>query len=204
MSYYNNHDQGGYQQGGYQQDYQQGGYQQGGYSPQPYGAPPGGQGEAASFFSTPVPQNTFAESQDGGQTPSSQYGGQGQYGGGQSQYGGSGSGGQRGFEDPAAGERGLTGALAGGAAGAFGGNSLGGSKTAAVAGALIGAFMGHKGQDKISDWRDDRKEEERRKEEEEERRRKQALEYVTMAVTRDRLVVIDTTTDPAIENETEI
>ncbi|KAK7967589.1 uncharacterized protein PG986_001866 [Apiospora aurea] len=170
MSYYNNHDQGG-------------------YSPQPYGAPPGGQGEAASFFSTPVPQNTFAESQDGGQTPNSQYGG------GQSQYGGGGgSGGQRGFEDPAAGERGLTGALAGGAAGAFGGNSLGGSKTAAVAGALIGAFMGHKGQDKISDWRDDRKEEERRREEEEERRRKQALEYV----------VIDITTDLAIENEIEI
>ena len=69
------------------------------------------------------------------------------------------------------------GAMAGGAAGAFGGHKIGGktghSKSSTVIGALAGAFSGHKLQDAASDWKDDRdekKEEEKRREEEEKRR----------------------------------
>jgi len=86
---------------------------------------------------------------------------------------------REGFEN-SEGERGLTGGLIGGAAGAVGGHKMGGvtghSKTSTVFGAVAGAFAGHKMQDGIEDWRDDRKEkkeEELRKEEEERRRREE-------------------------------
>ncbi|EEU36655.1 uncharacterized protein NECHADRAFT_97257 [Fusarium vanettenii 77-13-4] len=76
--------------------------------------------------------------------------------------------------------RGVMGALAGGAAGGFGGYKLGGktghTKTSAVVGALAGAFGGHKLQDAAEDWKDDKdekKEEEKRREEEEKRRREE-------------------------------
>lgn len=61
------------------------------------------------------------------------------------------------------GERGVMGALAGGAAGAFGGHKVGGkvgySKTSTVIGAVAGAIAGHKLQDAVSDWKDKRDEE---------------------------------------------
>ncbi|KPM43225.1 hypothetical protein AK830_g3372 [Neonectria ditissima] len=75
------------------------------------------------------------------------------------------------------GERGLMGALAGGAAGAYGGHALGGktghSKTSGVVGALVGAFAGHKLQDTASDWKDERdeeKEEKKKRKDKDERR----------------------------------
>jgi nucleoid-associated protein YgaU len=162
------HEQGGYQQndrqqygqqqGGYQQGgYQQGGHQQGGYQQ--------GQGEAQSYYS---------ESQ---QNQQHQYppSGSGQYQQGPPH--GSGPRDQFNDGDGQDGERGFMGAVAGGAAGAFGGHKIGGatghSKSSTIIGALAGAFGGHKLQDAAEDWKDDRddkKEEEKRKEEEEKRR----------------------------------
>ncbi|KAK1572842.1 CVNH domain-containing protein, partial [Colletotrichum navitas] len=59
--------------------------------------------------------------------------------------------------------RGLAGALAGGAAGAFGGHKVGGnighSKSSTFIGAVAGAFAGHKLQDGASDWKHKRDEE---------------------------------------------
>lgn len=69
-----------------------------------------------------------------------------------------------GYNDPE-GERGVLGALAGGAAGGFGGYKVGGkvtghSKTTAVLGALAGAYAGHKIQDTVSSKSDDEKKKE--------------------------------------------
>ncbi|PSN64187.1 CNVH-domain-containing protein [Corynespora cassiicola Philippines] len=68
------------------------------------------------------------------------------------------------------------GALAGGAAGAFGGAKIGGhatghTKTSGLVGAIAGAFAGHKLQDGVSDWKDER--DEKKKREEEEKKQKQ-------------------------------
>lgn len=69
------------------------------------------------------------------------------------------------------------GAMAGGAAGAFGGHKLGGktghTKTSMLVGAMAGAFSGHKLQDAASDWKDERDEKKEREEEEEERRKEE-------------------------------
>lgn len=151
-------EQGGYQQGGYQQDdrqqygQQQGGYQQGGYQQ--------GHGEAQSYYSE------SQQSQQHQYPPS----GHGQYQQGPPQ-------GQFSDGDGQDGERGFMGAVAGGAAGAFGGHKIGGAtghnKSSTIIGALAGAFGGHKLQDAAEDWKDDRdekKEEEKRREEEEKRR----------------------------------
>ncbi|KAK4039360.1 autolysin [Parachaetomium inaequale] len=154
MSYNNNND---YPQGG--------GYPHG--NPQPYG-----QGEAASYY--------------GGAEQQQQYPPQGQQGYGQppqqnQQY-------QRDDfndgpqQDGQDGERGFLGALGGGVAGAVGGNKIGGkmtghSKTSTVIGALAGAVAGHKLQDGVSDWKDNRHEEkEKEKREEEERKRREEEE----------------------------
>lgn len=61
--------------------------------------------------------------------------------------------GQYGSTDPAQqaeGDRGLMGALAGGAAGAYGGNKFGGHK---IIGGIIGAITGSKLEDKFKDGR---------------------------------------------------
>ncbi|CEI62111.1 hypothetical protein FVEN_g12592 [Fusarium venenatum] len=165
------HEQGGYQQGGYQQnnnqqyDQQQGGYQQGGHQQGGYQQ---GQGEAQSYY---------AQSQ---QSQQQQYppSGHGQYQQGPPH--GSGPRDQFNEGDDQDGERGFMGAVAGGAAGAFGGHKIGGatghSKSSTIIGALAGAFSGHKLQDAAEDWKDDRdekKEEEKRKEEDEKRRKEE-------------------------------
>ncbi|RGP81086.1 cvnh domain-containing [Fusarium longipes] len=164
------HEQGGYQQGGYQQNdrqqygqqqggYQQGGPQQGGYQQSGYqqdGYQQGGhqQGGAA--------QSYYSESQHSQQGPHGS-GPRDQFNGGDEQDG----------------ERGFMGAVAGGAAGAFGGHKIGGatghSKSSTIIGALAGAFGGHKLQDAAEDWKDERdeKKEEEKKREEEEKRRKE-------------------------------
>jgi nucleoid-associated protein YgaU len=164
-------EQGGYQQGGYQQNdrqqygQQQGGYQQGG---QQQGRHQQGHGEAQSYYS---------ESQQS-QQPQYPPSGPGQHQQG-SPYG-SGPRDQFNEGDGQDGERGFMGAVAGGAAGAFGGHKIGGatghSKSSTLIGALAGAFSGHKLQDAAEDWKDDRdekKEEEKRKEEEEKRRKEE-------------------------------
>lgn len=60
------------------------------------------------------------------------------------------------------------GGLAGGAAGAFGGHALGGKAghgtSGTIIGAIAGAWSGHKAQDKVEDWRDERKEKKEREE----------------------------------------
>lgn len=60
------------------------------------------------------------------------------------------------------------GGLAGGAAGAFGGHALGGKAghgtSGTIIGAIAGAWSGHKAQDKVGDWRDERKEKKEREE----------------------------------------
>ncbi|EFX06518.1 glutamine-serine-proline rich [Grosmannia clavigera kw1407] len=84
-------------------------------------------------------------------------------------------------EHEGGGDRGIMGALVGGAAGAYGGHELGGrmaghSKTGTVLGAVMGAFAGSKAEGAIDDWRDDRKENEMREDmrEDDERRREEA------------------------------
>ncbi|KAF2678786.1 carbohydrate-binding module family 50 protein [Lentithecium fluviatile CBS 122367] len=87
---------------------------------------------------------------------------------------------QQGFES-SEGERGLMGGVPGGAVGAFGGHKVGGmtghSKMSTIAGAVAGAIAGHKLQDGVEDWKDDRdekkKEEKRRREKEERRKHEQ-------------------------------
>ncbi|KAF2009068.1 carbohydrate-binding module family 50 protein [Aaosphaeria arxii CBS 175.79] len=183
MSYNNNGygQQGDYQQGGnhMQSNYNsqssyQGGQQQPGYNrnnsgeagdyygqgQQQYGGGPGqfqnqqqyGGGSGQNQNQSPPPYGQQSQSQGYG---NSGYGDQG--------YGG---------PDGETGDRGFMGAMAGGAAGAFGGHKIGGTGSTIV-GALAGAFVGHKTQDGISDWkdkRDEKKEEEERRKKEEERR----------------------------------
>jgi hypothetical protein len=73
------------------------------------------------------------------------------------------------------------GALAGGAAGGFGGYKVGGkvtghSKTTAVLGALAGAYAGHKIQDTVSGKSDDEKEKKEKKKKERSRSRSRSRE----------------------------
>ncbi|KAF4336088.1 CVNH domain protein [Fusarium beomiforme] len=168
------HEQGGYQQGGPPQyGQQQGGYQQGG--------PQGGYQQDRPGLS----QSYYSEASQSSQYPPGGQSGPGQYQQGPPSYN---QGPQDQFDGVGPdGERGVMGALAGGAAGAFGGHKIGGvtghSKTSTIVGALAGAFGGHKLQDAAEDWKDERdekkeeekrrKEEEKRREEEEERRRKE-------------------------------
>lgn len=59
-------------------------------------------------------------------------------------------------------DRGLMGTLAGGAAGAFGGHALGGraghGTVGTILGAVAGAFAGHETEEKVDEWREERKE----------------------------------------------
>ncbi|KAK1999567.1 CNVH-domain-containing protein [Colletotrichum falcatum] len=149
--------QGGFGRGGCHSG--RGGFQQGGERPH--------NGEADSYYSQGGPEQYGQQGY--GQPPQHQqnfsppaYQNQDNYNQGYRNDGPPGFGGPEG-ED---GERGLTGALAGGAAGAFGGHKIGGSyghsKSSTVVGALAGAFAGHKFQDGVSDWkhkRDDEKNE---------------------------------------------
>ncbi|KAF4979958.1 hypothetical protein FZEAL_3944 [Fusarium zealandicum] len=173
MTYINNdYQQGGYGQGGPRQDYQQGtnqqGYQQG---DNPQSRP----GLAESYYSEPHldQQHQFApqvQLQPG-------YGEHPQQGPGPYNQGYPSQHDNQAVDGPD-GERGVMGALAGGAAGAFGGHKIGGktghSKSSTVLGAMAGAFSGHKLQDAVSDWKDEKdekKEEEKRKEDHHHQRR---------------------------------
>ncbi|KAK5654061.1 hypothetical protein OQA88_7741 [Cercophora sp. LCS_1] len=76
------------------------------------------------------------------------------------------------------GERGFLGAVGGGIAGGVGGHAIGGktghSKLSTAFGVIAGAVAGHKIQDGVSDWKDNRDEEkERQKREEEDRKRRE-------------------------------
>lgn len=193
-----NYQQGGYQQGGNQQDgrqqdnYQQDNYQQGGHqhggNQQDFHQRGGYQQQNSQQSGQPQPRPGLSESyySEPSLNPDHQYSsyvqqGQGQHLGLNSyQYD------QRypvqsnGEDiDGPDGERGFMGAMAGGAAGAFGGHKIGGrvghSKSSMLIGAVAGAFSGHKLQDAASDWKDDRdekKEKEKEEEEEEEERKK--------------------------------
>lgn len=147
-----------------------------GYPPQ---GPPRG-GEAASYYESsqyPPPQYTQGQGQHQQQYGQQQYGQQ-QYGQqGPQQYPP-----QAGFQpDGPDGERGVLGAIGGGIAGGVGGNAIGNktnhSKLGTILGVVGGAIAGHKLQDGVSDWNDNRKdkkeEEERHKREEEDRRRRE-------------------------------
>lgn len=77
-------------------------------------------------------------------------------------------------------DRDIAGTLIGGAAGAFGGHALGAKAGHGVIGTVLGgvagAFAGHEAEEKIDDWRDERKEkkeDERRHKEDDERRRRE-------------------------------
>ncbi|KAL8338966.1 hypothetical protein RB598_007333 [Gaeumannomyces tritici] len=161
-------------------------YNQGGHSQnQGYGQPPQNQGGGAA-------SSYYTQDQNQGQGPPPYQQNPGGHGGPpqqQQQHLPYGTGGSQGHNRPPGsdfnpgggdGERGLAGALAGGAAGGFGGNKLGGRAghgvLGTVAGVALGAFAGHKMQDKAEEWKDDRhdrKEEEKRREEEERRRREE-------------------------------
>ncbi|KAF1943757.1 hypothetical protein EJ02DRAFT_501892 [Clathrospora elynae] len=167
------YDQGGYQQPGYQpqqqaQGYygdQQQGYQQPSYDQQ-YGAPAHGGfqhgQQVAPYQQQPQPQQGQygqqaqypAQDQYPGQAPQHQFPQQGayahdQYPQGQNAYPQPQPGHQPyGSTDPnaqAEGDRGLMGALGGGAAGYFGGNKMGGH---GIIGAIAGSILGSKLEDK--------------------------------------------------------
>ena len=78
------------------------------------------------------------------------------------------------------GDRDIAGTLIGGAAGAFGGHALGAKAGHGVIGTVLGgvagAFAGHEVEEKVDDWKDERKEkkeDERRHKEDDERHRRE-------------------------------
>ncbi|KAI6381306.1 hypothetical protein MCOR25_001240 [Pyricularia grisea] len=137
------------------------GNQQGGANSSYYNSG-GPQNQGQNPYGGPPPLNG---QQQGGPPPSYNHGPGFNQGGnhGQSYQGGPGGAGQDG-------ERGILGAMGGGAAGAFAGHKMGHG----ILGAIGGAVAGHFAEEKVKDWRDDKKEdEEKRKREEEERRRRE-------------------------------
>merc|ERR1712137_152135 len=154
------YDQGGYQQPGYQQHQPQQQYGQQGYGQQQdynsqYGPPAQGgfqhgqqQGGQHDYNQQQgqYQQGGYPGSQPQNQFPQQGPYGQDQYPQGQNAHAQPGQ--QYGSSDPAMqqeGDRGMLGALGGGAAGYFGGNKMGGH---GILGALAGAVLGNKLEDK--------------------------------------------------------
>uniref|UniRef100_L7JBY8 LysM domain-containing protein n=1 Tax=Pyricularia oryzae (strain P131) TaxID=1143193 RepID=L7JBY8_PYRO1 len=137
------------------------GNQQGGANSSYYNSG-GPQNQGQNPYGGPPPLNG---QQQGGPPPSYNHGPGFNQGGnhGPPHHGGPGGVGQDG-------ERGILGAMGGGAAGGFAGHKMGHG----ILGAIGGAVAGHFAEEKVKDWRDDKKEEEeRRKREEEDRRRRE-------------------------------